>query len=193
MPGTCVTVTLEGRRPLVAEVQALVAPSTAQLAAAHDQRARQRPARDGARRAAAAGQVQVGASRRLRVDRRRRPPDRAGRRPRGRAGRRRRRAERPARHRAGRDRRGRPGRRDPAGHRHCRAGWPRPPGSASPTRWCRPTRARCRRASRPSRWPTSGTRCGSPSPVPRSSRSPAPAALSAYREHTADGRLVSVS
>ncbi|MFP5334738.1 MAG: DNA repair protein RadA [Actinomycetes bacterium] len=29
MPGTCVTVTLEGRRPLVAEVQALVAPSTA--------------------------------------------------------------------------------------------------------------------------------------------------------------------
>jgi DNA repair protein RadA/Sms len=29
MPGTCVTVTLEGRRPLVAEVQALVAPSSA--------------------------------------------------------------------------------------------------------------------------------------------------------------------
>ena len=28
-PGTCVTVTLEGRRPLVAEVQALVAPSSA--------------------------------------------------------------------------------------------------------------------------------------------------------------------
>jgi DNA repair protein RadA/Sms len=28
VPGTCVTVTLEGRRPLVAEVQALVAPST---------------------------------------------------------------------------------------------------------------------------------------------------------------------
>ena len=27
MPGTCVTVTLEGRRPLVAEVQALIAPS----------------------------------------------------------------------------------------------------------------------------------------------------------------------
>lgn len=29
MPGTCVTVTLEGRRPLVAEVQALVAPTSA--------------------------------------------------------------------------------------------------------------------------------------------------------------------
>jgi DNA repair protein RadA/Sms len=29
MPGTCVTVTLEGRRPLVAEVQALVAPTPA--------------------------------------------------------------------------------------------------------------------------------------------------------------------
>jgi DNA repair protein RadA/Sms len=29
VPGTCLTVTLEGRRPLVAEVQALVAPSTA--------------------------------------------------------------------------------------------------------------------------------------------------------------------
>lgn len=29
MPGTCVTVTLEGRRPLVTEVQALVAPSSA--------------------------------------------------------------------------------------------------------------------------------------------------------------------
>jgi DNA repair protein RadA/Sms len=28
VPGTCVTVTLEGRRPLVCEVQALVAPST---------------------------------------------------------------------------------------------------------------------------------------------------------------------
>ena len=28
-PGTCVTVTLEGRRPLVAEVQALIAPTTA--------------------------------------------------------------------------------------------------------------------------------------------------------------------
>jgi DNA repair protein RadA/Sms len=30
VPGTCVTVTLEGRRPLLAEVQALVAPSVAQ-------------------------------------------------------------------------------------------------------------------------------------------------------------------
>ena len=81
--------------------------------------------------------------------------------------------QRPARHRPGRDRRGRPGRRDPPGHRHRRAGSPRRPGSASPTRWCRRTRARCRRASRPSRCATSGTRCGSRSPVPRSSRSPA--------------------
>ncbi len=30
VPGTCITVTLEGRRPLLAEVQALVAPSVAQ-------------------------------------------------------------------------------------------------------------------------------------------------------------------
>ncbi len=29
MPGTCLTVTLEGRRPLIAEVQGLVSPSTA--------------------------------------------------------------------------------------------------------------------------------------------------------------------
>ena len=32
MPGTCVTVTLEGRRPLVAEVQTLVCASTAEMA-----------------------------------------------------------------------------------------------------------------------------------------------------------------
>jgi DNA repair protein RadA/Sms len=32
VPGTCVTVTLEGRRPLLAEVQTLVCPSTAELA-----------------------------------------------------------------------------------------------------------------------------------------------------------------
>ena len=31
VPGTCVTVTLEGRRPLIAEVQTLVAPSPAEL------------------------------------------------------------------------------------------------------------------------------------------------------------------
>src|SRR5499427_8720634 len=31
VPGTCVTVTLEGRRPLIAEVQTLVAPSTLEL------------------------------------------------------------------------------------------------------------------------------------------------------------------
>jgi DNA repair protein RadA/Sms len=31
VPGTCVTVTLEGRRPLLAEVQALVAPSNAEV------------------------------------------------------------------------------------------------------------------------------------------------------------------
>ena len=52
VPGTCVTVTLEGRRPLVAEVQALVAPSPLANPAAHHQRARLQPGRDGARRAA---------------------------------------------------------------------------------------------------------------------------------------------
>ena len=42
VPGTCVTVTLEGRRPLVTEVQALLAPSVDPLAPAHDQRAGRR-------------------------------------------------------------------------------------------------------------------------------------------------------
>ena len=49
------------------------------------------------------------------------------------------------------DRRGRPGRRDPPGHRHRAAGSPRPPGSVSPMPWCRPTPAGCRAGSRPSR------------------------------------------
>ncbi len=51
--GTCVTVTLEGRRPLVAEVQALVAATALAVPAAGDQRARLLPGRDGARGARA--------------------------------------------------------------------------------------------------------------------------------------------
>ena len=43
--GTCVTVTLEGRRPLLAEVQALVAPSTASSPPAGHQRHRRPHAR----------------------------------------------------------------------------------------------------------------------------------------------------
>ena len=143
VPGTCVTVTVEGKRPLVAEVQALVVPVDADLSPAHDQRARRRPAGDGAGRAAAAGPGQGRHARRLRLHRRRRAADRAGHRPRGRPGRRRRRAQRPAGHRPGRDRRGRPGRRDPPGHRHRPPARRGGPARASPTRWSRPTRARC--------------------------------------------------
>ncbi len=55
-PGTCVTVTLEGRRPLVAEVQAL-AVAAGRIAATHDVRARRQPRRPVARRARAARQA----------------------------------------------------------------------------------------------------------------------------------------
>ena len=50
VPGTCVTVTLEGRRPLVAEVQALVAPSVMPDPAADHQRPRRLARRDDPRR-----------------------------------------------------------------------------------------------------------------------------------------------
>ena len=118
VPGTCVTVTVEGKRPLVAEVQALVVPSLL------NSPRRTTSGLDGGRLAMVLAVLQRRAAasrsalRRLRLDGRRGPADRAGHRPGGRAGRRRRREERAARHRAGRDRRGRPGRRDPAGHRH---------------------------------------------------------------------------
>ena len=48
VPGTCVTVTLEGRRPLVTEVQALVAPTPAAVPRRATLRAGPRPGGDGA-------------------------------------------------------------------------------------------------------------------------------------------------
>ena len=120
VPGTCVTVTVEGKRPLVAEVQALVAPSHARQPAAHDQRARLRPRRDGARRAAAALPGQRRRGRRLRLDRRRRAADRAGHRPRGRAGR----GRRPRRTR----------RSPPAWSRSARSVWPARSGGSPASR-----------------------------------------------------------
>ena len=53
VPGTCVTVTMEGRRPLLAEVQALVAPDPAADPAPGGARDGLRPDRDGAGRPAA--------------------------------------------------------------------------------------------------------------------------------------------
>ena len=73
VPGTCVAVTMEGRRPLLAEVQALVTPVAARAAAAYDVRARLLAGRDGARRAPAALRDPAAHLRRLRLDRRRRP------------------------------------------------------------------------------------------------------------------------
>ena len=54
VPGTCVAVTMEGRRPMLAEVQALVTPTARRAAAAYDVRARLLAGGDGARRAPAA-------------------------------------------------------------------------------------------------------------------------------------------
>ena len=53
-PGTCVTVTLEGRRPLAAEIQALVAPTTLSNPRRTTSGHRLEPTGDGAGRAAAA-------------------------------------------------------------------------------------------------------------------------------------------
>ena len=85
VPGTCVTVTLEGRRPLLAEVQALVGHVGARRAAPGHLRARRLPGRHGAGGAAAPGRRQGRQVRRLRRDRGRRPAHRAVGRPRGRA------------------------------------------------------------------------------------------------------------
>ena len=138
--GTCVSVVLEGRRPILAEVQALVTPATAE-----------RPRRttsglDGSRVAMIVAVLQQRArirlhtARRVRLHRRRRPDRRAGRRPglrhRGRVGLEA--ARHP--HRPGGDRRDRAGRRAPPGAATSRSGWPRRPGSASAARSCRPSR-----------------------------------------------------
>ncbi len=113
-PGTCVTVTIEGRRPLVAEVQALVAPSSA------PQPRRVTSGLDSARIAMMLGVlerragVRLGHRGLLRGHRRRRSPDRAGHRPGHGARARQQRLRRRAARRAGGLRRGGPGRRRPA-------------------------------------------------------------------------------
>ena len=77
VPGTCVTVTLEGRRPLPAEVQALVGNLGARGAPARHVRAGRRPGGHGARGPAAPGRAQARQAGRVCGDRGRRPPDRA--------------------------------------------------------------------------------------------------------------------
>ena len=81
VPGTCVTVTLEGRRPLVAEVQALVVPVRGGAGPAGDLRAGLRARRHGGRRPAAPGRCHHRQAGHLRGDRRRRAADGAFHRP----------------------------------------------------------------------------------------------------------------
>ena len=111
--GTCVLVTLEGTRPLLVEVQALVDSGGAEPAAPVG-RPRARPPRDDAGGAAPACRHRRVGPGRVRQRGRRRAHQRAGGRPGGDAGD----PEQPARQAAAarlpRVRRGRPGRRDPA-------------------------------------------------------------------------------
>ena len=86
VPGTCVAVTMEGRRPMLAEVQALVTPDAGRAAAAYDVRPRRLAHRHGAGRAPAALRRPPAHPRRLRLDGGRRQGDRAGERPRRRGG-----------------------------------------------------------------------------------------------------------
>ena len=93
-PGSVVLAAMEGSRPLLVEVQALVSPVRARPAAPRRQRDRPQPARARARRAGAPRRRRRRQRRRVRQRRRRRPRRRARRRPGGRAGRRERRARR---------------------------------------------------------------------------------------------------
>ncbi len=83
VPGTCVAVTMEGRRPLLAEVQALVTPHRGRAPPAYDLGARRLAGGDGAGGPAAALRDPAARPRRLRLDRRRGPAGRAGQRPGG--------------------------------------------------------------------------------------------------------------
>ena len=142
VPGTCVTVTLEGRRPLPAEVQALVGDLSTRGAPARHVRAGRRPGGHGPRGPAAPGRGQARQAGRVRGDCGRRPPDRAF----GGPGRR---------HRAGQfggeperaprcrgHRRGRPGGRGAPRSRAWPGGWPKPSGWASGARSSRRGRGR---------------------------------------------------
>ena len=75
-PGSVVAPTLEGTRPLLVEVQALVAPAGLRHAAANDERCRWEPPRAARRRPRETSRDRPGEPRRLREPRRR--PDRRG-------------------------------------------------------------------------------------------------------------------
>ena len=81
VPGTCVTVAMEGRRALVTEVQALVGAMRRRAAPPHGQRAGQRSARHGAGRAAAPLGIQAARPGGVRRHGRRHPGRGAGGRP----------------------------------------------------------------------------------------------------------------
>ena len=85
-PGSVVLAAMEGSRPLLVEVQALVSPSRAGAAAARRQRDRPQPARARARGARPPRRRRRRQRGRVRQRRRRRAGRRAGRRPGGRAG-----------------------------------------------------------------------------------------------------------
>ena len=93
-PGSVVLAAMEGSRPLLVEVQALVSPVRARPAAPRRQRDRPQPARARARRAGAPRRRRRRQRGRVRQRRGRRPRRRARRRPGGRARRRERRARR---------------------------------------------------------------------------------------------------
>ena len=95
-PGSVVLASMEGSRPLLVEVQALVSPSELVPPAARRDRDRPQPPRARARGPRPPRRDRRGDGRRVRQRRRRRAARRAGRRPRRRARRRQRRPGRPA-------------------------------------------------------------------------------------------------
>ena len=82
-PGSCVLCSMEGTRPLLVEVQALVAPDRDRAAQADRERSRPQPPRDDPRRAGTARRPWSRERRRVREHRGRRPHRRTRRRPRG--------------------------------------------------------------------------------------------------------------
>ena len=156
--GSCVTVTLEGSRPLLAEVQALVAEyQRRRESAAGGQRAGQPAGRHGQRRRRAPRWREAGRLRRVRGVRGRRADRRTRRRPRAGPGDRLRGQRHPAAGRLDRPRGGRAVRRDPPGRGHrTTPGRGRPPGvqgRAGPT-----GRRRCPSRHAPGRDPRSRCR-----------------------------------
>ena len=166
--GTCVAVTMEGRRPLLAEVQALLTPVAARAPAPYGLRRRVVPRRHGARRADPPRPAAHRRQRHVRRDGRRGQAPRPGRRP---GDRRRRRQLPPRRARAARrrrHRRDRPRRRAAPGPRPARSASRRPPGRASRSPSSRAVvRSRASAASRAGAWSTASgwsrwTTCSAP-------------------------------